>query len=193
MVHTAAAAGWWVWQVKLYSPTSHRLVVNSFCFQVFSLNFFTSFVCTVRYMWRCVGSRRCGGSLAALQTTEAVVPVSNPASVTVCTVKSRDREGNLPLRQKKEKRKGKIHNTNDLLVARRQETWPRSQKLLALRTNIRLNLKMPCKENIHIDFLADGQYRTDWEIAGYYNAGPFNTRYCTGPLIIWKEKQTNLL
>ena len=34
-------------------------------------------------MWRCVGSRRCGGSLAALQTTEAVVPVSNPASLKV--------------------------------------------------------------------------------------------------------------
>ena len=39
-------------------------------------------------MWwlnrRCGGSfRRCGGSLVALQTTEAVVPGSNPASLTV--------------------------------------------------------------------------------------------------------------
>ena len=59
---------------------------------------------------------RCGGSLAALQNTEAVVPGSNTASLTEensedkqshCvmtvyeyTVKSRGREGDLPLRQK---------------------------------------------------------------------------------------------
>ena len=54
---------------------------------------------------------RCGGSLVALQTTEAAVPGSNPASltvektlrtgrVTVYSVKSQGGEGDLPLRQK---------------------------------------------------------------------------------------------
>ena len=53
--------------------------------------------------------------MAALQTTEAVVPGSNPASLTVknsedrqshCVYcKSRGREGDLPLRPKKEREK----------------------------------------------------------------------------------------
>ena len=60
--------------------------------------------------WECGGSFwGCGGSLVALQTSEAVVPGSNPASLTVensedrqshCvqyTVKSRGREEDLPL------------------------------------------------------------------------------------------------
>ena len=54
---------------------------------------------------------RCGGSLEAHQTSGAEVPGSNPASTTMilmrCRIivkysrKSRGREGNLPLRQKK--------------------------------------------------------------------------------------------
>ena len=58
--------------------------------------------------------------MAALQTTEAVVPGSNPASLTVknsedrqshCVYcKSRGREGDLPLRQKKKKFKKKYFN-----------------------------------------------------------------------------------
>ena len=55
--------------------------------------------------------------MVALQTTEAVVPGSNPASLTVensenrqshcvyCTVKSRGREGDLPLGPKKRRLK----------------------------------------------------------------------------------------
>ena len=82
-------------------------------------------------MWWLIGDvvahRRCGGSLVALQTTEAVVPGSNPASLTVknsedrqgvysvFTVKSLGRKGNLPLRKKNKAKKptnqGHIYST----------------------------------------------------------------------------------
>ena len=47
----------------------------------------------------CGGSWRCGGSLVALQTTEAEIPGSNPATITV--ENSEGREGNLPEAKKK--------------------------------------------------------------------------------------------
>ena len=59
----------------------------------------------------------CGGSLLALQTSQAEVPGSNPASPTMilmrCRIivnnveKSQGRQGNLPLRQKKDLKKYK--------------------------------------------------------------------------------------
>ena len=86
---------------------------------------------------RCGGSFcRCGGSLIAHQTSGAEVPGSNPASThlvpqwswcgagSLCKKKSQGREGDLPLRQKKDIRKqSSKYSTNTCCEAHILQRW----------------------------------------------------------------------